>query len=30
MSENQYDIGYLTEIHKFFTINNGYVDVAEH
>jgi poly(3-hydroxybutyrate) depolymerase len=30
MSENQYDIGYLTEIHKFFTINNGYVDVTEH
>ena len=30
LSENQYDIGYLTEIHKFFTINNGYVDVTEH
>ena len=30
MSENQYDIGYLTEIHKFFTINSGYVDVTEH
>ena len=29
-SEDQYDIGYLTEIHKFFTINNGYVDVTEH
>jgi len=23
MSENQYDIGYLTEIHKFFTQNEG-------
>ena len=29
MSENQYDIGYLTEIHKFFTINNGNDGVAE-
>ena len=29
MSENQYDIGYLTEIHKFFTINSGNDDVAE-
>lgn len=29
-SENQYDIGYMTEIHKFFTISNGYVDVTEH
>jgi polyhydroxybutyrate depolymerase len=23
MSENQYDIGYLTEIHKFFTLKDG-------
>ena len=29
MSENQYDIGYLTEIHKFFTINSGNDGVAE-
>ena len=29
-SENQYDIGYLTEIHKFFTVNSGNEDVAEH
>ena len=29
MSENQYDIGYLTEIHKFFTINNGNDGIAE-
>jgi poly(3-hydroxybutyrate) depolymerase len=29
MSENQYDIGYLTEIHKFFTIDNGNDGVAE-
>jgi hypothetical protein len=29
MSENQYDIGYLTEIHKFFTEKCGNVGVAE-
>ena len=29
MSENQYDIGYLTEIHKFFTIDNGNDGVAK-
>jgi poly(3-hydroxybutyrate) depolymerase len=29
-SEDQYDIGYLTEIHKFFTINNGNDGVDEH
>ena len=29
MSENQYDIGYLTEIHKFFTINSGNDGVDE-
>ena len=30
MSEDQYDIGYLTEIHKFFVNNGGSnVDVAE-
>ena len=29
MSEDQYDIGYLTEIHKFFTMKNGNDGVAE-
>ena len=29
MSEDQYDIGYLTEIHKFFTMNNGNDGVAK-
>ena len=29
MSEDQYDIGYLTEIHKFFTMNSGNESVAE-
>lgn len=28
-NENQYDISYLTEIHKFFTTGGGHVGVAE-
>ena len=28
-SEDQYDIGYMTEIHKFFTQNNNTTNVAE-
>ena len=28
-SEDQYDIGYLTEIHKFFTTGSGQVGIAE-
>ena len=28
-SENQYDIGYMAEIHKFFTQNNNTANVAE-
>jgi len=28
-SENQYDIGYLTEIHKFFTQNNNTTNLGE-